>query len=281
MNDTQTDAVLREWRESARYWEKHSATIRRMFAPLTTALVAEAGIVQGQSVLDVAGGPGEPSLTIAETVGPTGSVMCTDVVGEMVQAAERDAHRRAITNVTFRQCSADSLPFGKDSFDVVLSRLGAMFFPDPLAALLEMLRVTRTGGALALAVWQKSEQNPFFHVVTEIMSRYVETPPADPDAPGAFRFAEAGKLASIITEAGAIDVRERFFNFQIQAPISPDEFWDLRSATSATLREKLTGVSEEQANRIGQEVKEAARRFFPNGHMSFPAQTIIVTARKD
>ena len=48
-----------EWRESARYWEEHSATIRRMFAPLTAALVAEAGIVQGQSVLDVAGGPGE------------------------------------------------------------------------------------------------------------------------------------------------------------------------------------------------------------------------------
>jgi ubiquinone/menaquinone biosynthesis C-methylase UbiE len=39
------------------------------------------------SVLDVAGGPGEPSLTMAETVGPMGSVMCTDAVAEMVEAA--------------------------------------------------------------------------------------------------------------------------------------------------------------------------------------------------
>ena len=112
------------------------------------------------------------------------------------------------------------------------------------------------------------------------MSRYVETPPADPDAPGAFRFAESGKLASIVSEAGAIDVRERFLNFQIEAPISPDEFWELRSAISATLREKLAGFSEEQVERVRQEVKEAARQFFPNGHMSFPGEMIIVTGRK-
>ena len=94
-----------------RHWEKHSVIIRTMFALVTRALIKDAGIVNGQSVLDVAGGPGEPSLSIAETVGPTGSVICTDAVVEMVRAAEREAERRGITNVTFRQCSADSLPF--------------------------------------------------------------------------------------------------------------------------------------------------------------------------
>jgi SAM-dependent methyltransferase len=280
MSDTQTDAVLREWRESAGYWERHSGTIRAMFAPVTRALINDAGIVEGHSVLDVAGGPGEPSLSIAETVGPSGSVMCTDAVAEMVQAAERNAHRHGITNVIFRRCSADSLPFGNDSFDVVVSRLGAMFFPDPLAAFREMLRVTKSGGALALVVWHKSELNPFAYLVTEVMSRYVETPAADPDAPGAFRFAELSKLASILTDAGACDVRERLFKFRIEAPISLDEFWELRSATSATLREKLAGLPEEQAIRVAEDVKEAARGFFPNNRMSFPAQMIIAKGSK-
>ena len=54
-----------------------------MFGPLTQALIDAARIVEGHSVLDVAGGSGEPSLTIAETVGPTGSVTCTDAVAEM------------------------------------------------------------------------------------------------------------------------------------------------------------------------------------------------------
>src|ERR1700686_4883262 len=280
MSDPQANDTLREWTDSARYWERYGTIIRTIFAPVTRALIEDAGIVSGQSVLDVAGGPGEPSSTIAENVGSTGSVMCTDAVPEMVNAAERGAIRRGITNVSFRKCMADALRFGDNSFDVVVSRLGVMFFPDPVVALPEMLRVTKPAGALTLVVWQKSEHNPFFHVVTEIMSRYVESPPADPDAPGAFRFAEPGKLASILTEAGAIDVRERFLNFHIEAPISPDEFWDLRSATSATLREKLAGFSEEQAHRVGREVKEAARRFFLNGHMNFPAQMIIVVARK-
>ena len=276
----EADKVLREWTESAPYWEKHSATLRTIFAPVTLALIEDADIAKGQSVLDVAGGPGEPSLTIAERVGPAGSVMCTDAVTEMIEAAEREAHRRGITNVSFRQCIADALPFGDNSFDVVISRLGVMFFPDPVAALREMLRVTKPGGGLALAVWQKSEYNTFLHVVTEIMSRYVETPPAEPDAPGAFRFAEPGKLASVLIEAGAIDVRERFLNFHIQAPISVKQFWELRSQTSGTLREKLAALSGEEARQVQREIEEAVAEFFPNDQMNFPAQMIIVTGTK-
>ncbi len=259
MSHPQANNTLREWTESAPYWERHGATIRVIFAPITRALIEEAGIVSGQSVLDVAGGPGEPSLTIAEKVGPTGSVACTDAVAEMVEAAEREAHRRGTTNVSFGKCMADSLPFGDNSFDVVVSRLGVMFFPNTVTSLREMLRVTRKGAALALAVWQKSEYNPFLHVVTEVLSWYVETPPADPDAPGAFRFAEPGKLASIITEAGAIDVRERFLSFHIEAPISTDEFWELRSATSATLRQKLADLPKEQTIQVAREVRDCAR----------------------
>jgi ubiquinone/menaquinone biosynthesis C-methylase UbiE len=244
------------------------------------ALVEDAGIIQGRTVLDVAGGPGEPSLTIAEMVGPTGSVMCTDAVAEMVRAAEREAHRRGLANVSFRQRRADSLPFGNDSFDVVVSRLGAMFFPDPRAAFREMMRVTKPGGALALVVWHNSELNPFAYLVTEVMSRYVETLPADLDAPGAFRFAEPGKLATILADAGAADVRERILKFQIEAPISPAEFWALRSETSDTLREKVAKLSSEQAVRVATEVQEAVRGFFPSGQMRFPAQMIIVIGTK-
>src|SRR5713101_1184124 len=272
--------TLQEWRATAPFWRKHSATIRTMFAPLTEALMEEAGIQEGQTVLDVAGGAGEPSLTIAERVGPTGAVTCTDAVAEMVAAAEIEAQHRGLTNMTFRQCVADSLPFDDDTFDVVVSRLGVMFFPNPLAALREMLRVTKPGGTLSLAVWHQSELNPFTHIVTDVMSRYVDSPPADADAPNAFRFAEFGKLAGICQLAGAGDVHERAFRFQIEAPISPSEYWVLRSETSDTLRAKLAKLSAEQVQRVKQEVLEAVGQFFPNDQMSFPAQMIIVTGKK-
>jgi ubiquinone/menaquinone biosynthesis C-methylase UbiE len=272
--------MLEVWRESARYWTKHSDTIHRMFVPLTRALIERARITRGQAVLDVAGGAGEPSLTIAETVGPEGSVTCTDGVAEMVEAARAEAQRRDITNVQFQHCVADSLPFADRAFDVVVSRLGAMFFPDPVAAFREMLRVLKPGGRLALAVWGKSDVNPFCYLVTRVMEKHVTSPAADPDAPNAFRFAEPGKLATLMTEAGAIDVREGVVSFDIEAPISPHQFWAIRSQTSDTLREKLAKLSADEQAQIAAEVEQEVKEFFPGDQMKFPAQLIIVTGNK-
>lgn len=281
LNDRVNDEVLREWRESAFYWQKHADTIRTMFDPITRALIEDADILEGDAVLDVAGGAGEPSLTIAETVGPTGSVTCTDVTAEMVAAAESEAQRHGVTNIAFKQCAADSLPFENYSFDAVVCRLGVMFFPDPIAGLREMLRVTKREGVLSLAVWDKSELNPFSYLITDVLARHFgDATPADPNAPGAFRFAEHGSLARILSEAGAVDVSERVLKFQIAAPISTQRFWELRSETSGTLREKLAVLPEQQRNLIAQEAQEAVRRYFRNNQMSIPAQMIIVTGRK-
>ena len=277
---TQPSDILRQWQETAKHWTRYSETIREMFMPLTEALIQAAGIKEGQSVLDVAGGAGEPSLTIAQRVGPTGSVTCTDAIAEMVEAARREAISRGITNVQFQQCTAESLPFPGESFDVVVSRLGAMLFRDPLAAFGEMLRVLKPGGAIACIVWHKNEVNPFCHIVTDVVSRHVPTPPADPDAPGAFRFAEPGKLATILTEAGAADVTEQTLHFNIQAPISPEQFWTMRSETSDTLRVKLATLPESEKLQVAHEVQQQVGQFFPNDQMNFPAQMIMVTGRK-
>ena len=282
LNDSQNAEVLREWRESAFYWQKYADTIRTMFGPITQALIDGAEITEGDAVLDVAGGAGEPSLTIAGIVGPTGSVICTDVTAEMVAAAQSEAQRHGVTNISFRQCAADSLPFENDSFDAVVCRLGVMFFPDPLAGLQEMLRVTKQDGVIALAVWDKSELNPFSYLVTDVVGRHFEAAatPADANAPGAFRFAEHGSLARILQNAGAVDVKERALEFHIAAPISPKEFWQMRSGTSAGLREKLARLSQTEADLVAKEAQEAVREFFPNNQMKFPAQMIIVTGRK-
>jgi ubiquinone/menaquinone biosynthesis C-methylase UbiE len=207
-------------------------------------------------------------------------VTYTDAVAEMVATAEAEAQRRGFSNVRFRQSVAESLPFADDSFDATVSRLGVMLFSDPEAALRQMVRVTKPEGALCFVVWGPNERNPFTSLVTTVTSRYVEMPPADPDAPGAFRFAEHGKLARLLAQAGATNVRERELNFHIAAPISVEEFWRMRSVTSGTLREKLASLSPDKARQVGLEVQELVREFFPNNQMNFPAQMLIVSGRK-
>ena len=277
MSEQQSN-ILNEWRENAKYWAKHSATIRTMFAPLTQALIEQAGIHEGQSVLDVAGGAGEPSLTIVDVVGPTGMVTYTDAVPEMAETAQREAKRRGVRNIQFRVCSADALPFPDDSFDAVVSRLGVLFFPD--SAMREMLRVTKPGGNLAFAVWHKSELNPFCYLVSHVIDQHVESPAADPDAPGAFRYAEQGKLARAMTGALLVDVIERVVKFDIAAPISPLEFWAMRSQTSDSLRSKLSKLPADEQAEVTREAEQAVSQFFPDNQMKFPAQMIVVSGKK-
>jgi ubiquinone/menaquinone biosynthesis C-methylase UbiE len=272
--------TLDAWQTSARYWDKHRGLIAQMFAPLTSGLVEEARIGIGRKVLDIGGGTGEPSLTISSIVGPTGSVMYTDPVAGMVEAAQAEAGRRGLTNIHFRQCSADDLPFADRAFDVAVGRLSAMFFVDPVTAVREALRVIREDGYVSFAAWGPKEANPFFSTVADVIDRFVEVPPQDPDAPDAFRFAVPGKLAGILEKADAKNVIERKLNFQIEAAISFDQFWQLRTEMSETLREKMAGLAPDQLPIVKQAVADAARRYFVSGTMSFPAETLIVSGKK-
>ena len=280
MNREQREDILRAWRESARYWEKHLGVIRAMFAPVTRVMIEDAEITTGQEILDLAGGAGEPALTIAEAVGDSGYVTCTDAIREMVDIAEREARRLQLTNMRFRQCLVESLPFESDRFDRAVCRFGIMFFPDPTACAREMLRVIKPGGRMVFAVWSDPRFNPFFRIVAEIMSHYFEPVEEDPAAPGAFRFAEPGAVANVLKQAGGRIEKERVLDFLMEPPVSLEEFWPLRVELSDTLREKAAKLSAEQLIGVEREVRESAREFFPDGRMRFPAQVTIITASK-
>jgi ubiquinone/menaquinone biosynthesis C-methylase UbiE len=272
--------VINRWTGSAPYWEKHRETIRQMFAPVTQALVEDGQIGSGHVVLDIATGPGEPALTVAGLVGPTGKVFAIDPIPEMVAAARRAADRLALRNVQFDVAFADQLPFPADTFDAVISRFGVMFFPAPVDGVSEMLRVLKPGRKLALAVWHFAEDNPFHYSLSRVIDRHVESPPLAPDALDAFRFATPGKLRTILDEAGATSVSERLLQFRIQAAISLEDFWTLRIEMSEKLREKIARLSGDQMKEVKRETLESLREYSTDGGMSFPAQVLIVSGVK-
>src|ERR1700730_18473787 len=276
----QDKEVIRQWSESAPFWEKHRETIRGMFAPITQALIEDAEIITGQVVLDVATGPGEPALSLAKLVGPEGKVMGVDAAPEMVEAARREARRRGFQNANFDVALAGDLPFPENTFDAVVSRFGVMFFPSPIEGVREMLRVLKPGGRVAIAVWHFAEKNPFHYSVSQVVERYVAPPAPVPDSPDPFRFAEPGKLLTIVSSAGAAATSERLLRFTIRAQISVEDFWALRSEMSEKLRAKLATLSKEQMAKLKREVLEALGAYSADSAMSFPAEVLIVSGEK-
>lgn len=272
--------VLEAWETSSQYWNKHQAIIEQMFTPLSHALIEAAGIQAGQSVLDIGGGAGEPTLTIARVVGPSGSVTYTDPAAGMVASARDAATRRGITNASFHRAAAETLSFENDSFDAVVGRMSAMFFPDVVAGVRETLRVAKPSAPVSLLVWSRREANPFFSIVSDVLDRYVPPEPEDEDAPTAFRFAAPGKLANKMREAGAVEVKEQRLPFAIEAPVTVDQFWEMRSEMSDSFRKKLATLDSEQVAEMKKELTNAVSDYFTTGHMKFPGEVLIVTGRR-
>ena len=272
--------VFNRWTGSAPFWEKHGAIIGQMFAPINHALVDDAEIGRGDTVLDIATGPGEPALSVAAVVGPEGKVVGIDPIPEMVAGARRAADRRGLKNVQFDVAFADHLPFPDDAFDAAISRFGVMFFASPVDGIRELLRVLKPGRKMALAVWHFAHRNPFHYTLSRIMDRYVEPTPVAPDTPDAFRFAISGKLAEILAAAGVTAVSERLFQFAIEAPMLVEDFLTLRCEMSEKLRGKMAGLPQEQAKEVIREMLEAIREYSSERGVSLPAEVLIVSGAK-
>jgi ubiquinone/menaquinone biosynthesis C-methylase UbiE len=156
--------------ESAHYSYKHQQIIRHMFAPITDALIRDARITPGYSVLDVGTGPGKPALTVARSVGKLGTVYGIDPAEEMITAARRASERERIDNVHFEVSSVDTLPFAANTFDAIVSRFAMMFFPSPIKGIEQILRVLKPNAYAAFAVWSFARAIPFTTFYRELWS---------------------------------------------------------------------------------------------------------------
>jgi ubiquinone/menaquinone biosynthesis C-methylase UbiE len=175
MND---DPIRAAWHGSGQYWDRFAPVIAQFFKPLAIALVETTGIRSGDRALDLAGGTGDMALELSSR---GARVTCSDVSWPMIAAARRRTFGVGPPAIDALQCDACNLPFDRAMFDVAVSRLGVMFFPDPPQAVREILRVLRPGGRVAFAVWANRDDNPFFGAITDLISRYVPSEPEPPD----------------------------------------------------------------------------------------------------
>ncbi len=207
---------------AGRKWRAQAEVMGR---GVTSALVEVAQIESGMDVLDLASGEGDPALTLAALVGEHGAITATDITPEPLEIAVARAREDGISNIQFKVADAQQLPFEDARFDRVTCRFGAMFFPDPVAAMHETQRVLRPKGRVALAVWGSIEQ-PCFQLFVAPLLRHAGGPVLASEGPNPFRFAEPGSLSAVLREAGFREVREEARTVERVWTGSPEQAWE-------------------------------------------------------
>ncbi len=150
--DTYREQSLANWGRIASGWEDRREWMMAATGRVNDWLAEKADPQPGQTVLEVAAGPGDLGLQIAERVGRDGRVISTDFAPEMVDVARRQGEARGLTNVEHRVLDAESMDLEDGSVDGAVCRWGYMLMADPAAALRQTRRVLRSGGPLAFAV---------------------------------------------------------------------------------------------------------------------------------
>jgi len=174
--------------------------VPRIFIPWARLLLERADLSPGESVLDVATGPGTVARLAAGQVGPRGRVVGTDISPAMIEIAQEKPAVDQACAIEYLVAPAESLPVADGSFDVVTCQQGLQFFPELQAALREMHRALRAGGLLVAAVWREIALQPSF-AATDAALR--ECLGADAEPYGApFRGPGKQALRQELTDAG-------------------------------------------------------------------------------
>ena len=219
---------------------------------LDERLVALLDPAPGDTVLELAAGPGDTGFIAAERVGPDGRLISTDVAPEMVDAARRRAAELRVENAEFRVEDASAISLADSAVDGVLCRFGVMLVPEPARALAEIARVLKPRGRAAVAGWASADANDWMTAAGRSAVELGLLEPPDPAAPGPFRLADPDELRRLVSEAG-LRVETLETVPLLWRAASLDEWWnsvrDL-SRMLTTLVERLT-PEEVQAVRDG------------------------------
>ncbi|WP_329047330.1 class I SAM-dependent methyltransferase [Amycolatopsis sp. NBC_01488] len=220
---------------------------------------AAAAVKPGEDVLDVGCGTGESTREAAQA-GAT--ALGVDVSEAAI------ARARELGGARFEVADAQTHAFAAAAFDVVLSRFGAMFFPDPPAAFANLARALRPGGRLVLLVWQERARNEWYSVLHDAVAPGTTPPPAGPH----FSLGNPDRTRALLEGAGFRDVE--FTELREPVCYGPD---------AATACEFALGLKDVQELRPTADAPARLRAAFaaretPDGVL-LGARTWIVTAR--
>lgn len=236
----------------------------------------------GERVLDIGCGFGDTTQRIAELVGPEGEVVGVDAAERFVETARAEASEAGVANASFKVADVQTDPLG-DGFDRTFSRMGTMFFVNPVPAMRNVRAALNPGGRLAMVVWRQRTDNPWLYRAQQIVEGIVERPEEHDEptcGPGPFSMANADTTSEILKLAGFEDIALRRCDIPILVGNDVEEAIELVMAIGPA--GEILRLAGDGAAHLHDEVKAALRdglaEFETPDGLQAMASTWIVTA---
>jgi ubiquinone/menaquinone biosynthesis C-methylase UbiE len=273
------NAQREQWNKDGAAWRRWNPTLDRWYGDVTRQMLDLAWIQPGQRILDIAAGAGEPAVSAAERVGPSGYVLATDISEGVVELALQVARERGLKQIETRAMDGEKLDLPDASFDAVLCRLGLMYMPHPATALREWRRTLRAGGRVAVVVYSTPERNNWGAVPASIIRRRAQLPLPVPGQPGPFSLGGTGVLEDVFRQAGFANPEVRVVPVPHRMGSSA-EYVRLAREAFGGFNAMMAHLSPQERETAWNEVETSMRSFESPAGFEAPGECLVGAATK-
>ena len=273
-------ATREQWNQSAKGWNDKSAQIRDWLRDSTSAMIEMANIKTGSRVLDVAAGAGDQTLDIAKRVGPSSSVLATDLSPAILEYAKDNAQCAGYSNVETKAVDGENLGVEEASFDAAVCRLGLMFYPDPAKGLREIFRALKPGGRACTMVFSSPDKNPCVAILVSTAFKHAGLPPRDPYQPGGLlSLGKPGLIDELFQKAGFSEVATT----KVLAPFrlaSAKDYLDFIRTSAGPILQILSKLDETRKQAAWAEIEDKLSAFNTASGWEGPNELLLTAGRR-
>jgi len=259
------------------YWTEQERIFDRSLAGHHGQFLAAARIGAMERVLDIGCGTGQVTRDAARQA-DGGTALGVDLSARMIERARKRAAEEGVANAEFLQADAQAYPFA-ETFDLAVSRTGAMFFGDPVAAFVNIAAALRPGGRIVLLNWQGISQNPWFGAFTNAVTDGRGMPPMPPNAPSPFAMADPERVRAMLLDAGFIGVEWQDLRAPMYFGRDADEAHRFLGGMGVS-RMLMRGQSDAERERALSNLRTVVAAQETPGGVFFPSATWLVKARR-
>jgi SAM-dependent methyltransferase len=273
--DPSNAGQLQAWDgEDGDYWVTHAELFDQCIAACDQRFLDAASIQSGNRILDIGCGNGATTRAAAR-LAPNGFALGVDLSSRMIEAARHAAELENVRNVVFEQGDVQVHPFDEASFDIVISRTGAMFFGDPDAAFANIARALRSQGRLVLLVWQSLANNEWIVSIRTALAAGRQLPAPPVAAPGPFSMSDPDRVRDLLQRAGFTNVRFDDVRQPLFFGADADVAYDFLLGLAGWM---LEGVDDDAKARARRELRQTIEEHLGNHGVTFGSATWLITA---